>query len=197
MAEFTQDPFSDLGISAFLFAPFNVQDVLDKMGNTDIYPDEIILRSGSEVTKSALANFVEEMATEASDRAVPRKSMCEFSDLDAFSIVLSSVSAPDVPLSIINLGLAAEETVLDVRIHLVFTDAEWRGEGLGHIMAHIASEVVDRALGLWEDMPGATGGMASEVNVTGNSVSQGGIRLIEEINARFQSDVKDAEMLPA
>ncbi|KKN90430.1 hypothetical protein LCGC14_0227990 [marine sediment metagenome] len=164
-----------------LFRPLDTEDVVLRSGRTEVDPDEVLIRFSDDRYGGTFADAVEDMATDHGDRANPSGRYCETASQESYTIGLSAADDPDRILAMMTVGYEVSSDTLDIGIHMIFTDAEFRGEGFGHLLAGGAILMSERMLAEWPRLDGTTGTLPSHVTLWGEPVSEGGLALMEKI----------------
>lgn len=164
-----------------LFRPLDTEDVVMASGRTEVDPDELVIRFSDDRFGGTFEDAVEEMATDHDDRANPSGRYCEVASQECYTMGLSAADDPDRILAMMTVGYETAHDTLDIGIHMIFTDAEFRGEGFGHLLAGAAILMSERMLEEWPDLDGTSGVLPSQVTLWGEPVSDGGLTLMEKI----------------
>jgi hypothetical protein len=175
-------------IEDVILAPLDVGQVVDRSGLMHITPEMIDVRIGKQLLDSAFLSGIDAMANDHDDRALPSAALCSAHCFDSFTIAIAHVDAPLDPLAVIVLDIEIDGAVLKSMVHLVFTDAEVRGEGLSHLCSSGAMLILERIGENWLDMPNSEGDRPSRVEISGNAVSGGGMAVIDRIQS-FADDI--------
>ncbi len=164
-----------------LFRDIDAEDAVNASGRSEMDPDEIILRFSDERFGGTFGDAVEDMATDIDDRANPSARYCQSATQESYSIGLSAADDPDRILAMITVGYEINGDILDIGIHMIFTDAEFRGEGFGHLLAGAAIVMSERMIEEWPDLDGTEGLQPRVITLWGEPVSDGGLAIMEKI----------------
>jgi hypothetical protein len=164
-----------------LFQEIDPYEVVELSGRDEVDPDEIILKFSDTRFGGIFSDAVEEMATDIDDKANPSGRYCLSASPESYTIGLAGAGDPDRILATITVGYDVVGNTLDIGIHMIFTDAEFRGEGLGHLLAGAATIMSGRMIDEWQNLHGAEGSLPEIITLWGEPVSDGGLALMEEI----------------
>ncbi len=164
-----------------LFEDLDTYEVVELSDRTEVDPDEIVFRFSDPRFGGTFGDAVEDMATDLDDRANPSGRYCLSASPESYTIGLAGADNPKRILATITVGYDVQGTTLDIGIHMIFTDAEFRGEGLGHLLAGAASMMSARMIDEWPNLHGSTGSLPELITHWGEPVSDGGLALMEEI----------------
>ena len=164
-----------------LFQEIDPYEVVELSGRDEVDPDEIILKFSDTRFCGTFSDAVEGMATAIDDKANPTGRYCLSASPESYTSGLAGAGDPDRILATITVGYDVVGNTLDIGIHMIFTDAEFRGEGLGHLLAGAATIMSGRMIDEWQNLHGAEGSLPEIITLWGEPVSDGGLALMEEI----------------
>jgi GNAT superfamily N-acetyltransferase len=181
----------------YFFSPPCPWEAVERAGVGHIDPDQMLLRFASGAPEDQLVAAVCEMARAPDDRVYPEHSLRADADLDGFTLLLSDIDHPSDVLALLTGNAEISPPGLTLHIEAIFTDAEWRGEGLGRILMGGASLMIDRIMERAQARsihldPGA-------IDIQGEAVSPGGRSLLdlllEQSSLRGMPGFDDVEQL--
>lgn len=174
---------------------------------TDIDPDRIALEAGWDpracfvepcihgLGGTDLRPLVEDMSGDAEDRANPTSAIRERPGLEGFTLALLDAAGGGRAIAMLSGGFTCHQGELDVRLDLVFTDAEYRGEGLGTLATDILHDLAGRVVSTWEDLPRTRGPAPERIVLSACVVSRGGEAIVARLAERLEGLVP-SEALP-
>jgi GNAT superfamily N-acetyltransferase len=163
------------------FRPVSTWEAFDTIDADWFDPEDYIYTLSDNRMGGSLLDDVEDMATDLSDRTNAWARCSEQAEYDYFTIGLAHADDPDQIISMITVGVEAQGRHLTGNIQMVFTDAEFRGEGYGRLISGAAIVMLQRAVRQWDSIPGAEGDMPESVQVIAETVSDGGSAIVSAI----------------
>ena len=177
---FTSILAPQMGLYRF-FRPVCAWEALETIEAEEHDPEDYIFMLSDARMGGSLRDDVEDMATEISDRANAWARCSEQAEFDNFTLGLARADEPDQIISMVTLGIEAQGKHMTARIEMLFTDAEFRGEGYGRLISGAAIVMLQRAVRQWEALPDSAGDMPETIQIDADPVSDGGAALVDTI----------------